>query len=72
MRGMKGQWEQEIDWQRTHWGEVRPQQKLSGLRGTGQYEHREMAAAKANPVLLCVNESNIVEVRAFPPQRRPH
>ena len=22
MKGMKGQWEQEIDWQRTHWDEV--------------------------------------------------
>lgn len=40
--------------------------------GTGKYEHREMAAARANPLLLCVNESNIVEVRALPPQRRPH
>lgn len=31
-----------------------------------------MAVARANPVLLCVNESNIVEVRALPPRQRPH
>lgn len=69
MRGMKGQWEQEIDWQRTHRGEVRPRKKVSGLQwGTGQYEHRKMAAAEANPLLLCVNESNMVEVRALPPR----
>lgn len=23
MRGMKGQWEQEIDWQRTHWNKAK-------------------------------------------------
>lgn len=31
----------------------------------------EKAAARANPLLLCVNESNIAEVRAPPPQQRP-
>lgn len=37
MRGMRGQWEQEIDWERTHWDKVRQQHKASGLQG-----HRTM------------------------------
>lgn len=36
-----------------------------------RYEPRETAGSRANPVLLWVNESNIVEVRALPPQPRP-
>lgn len=40
-------------------------------RGLGKYGRREIAAARANTVLLCVNESDIVEVRTLPPQLCP-
>lgn len=40
----------------------------AGFRGTGNYELSDEAAAGANPLSLGVNESNVVEVRALPPQ----
>lgn len=42
-----------------------------GAEGTGQYEQRQLAAARTNPALLCLNEQNTVQVRALPPQWGP-
>lgn len=49
MKGIKGQLEHKISG--GHSGTRQGNKKnLKGYRGTGQYEHREMAAATANPV----------------------
>lgn len=42
------------------------------VEDSGQYEHRAMAEARLFPILLCINDSNIVEVRTLVPQQRPH
>lgn len=59
MRGMKGQWEQGIDWQRIHLDKARQQHKPNVLQGYGENRNTEPTAAGANAVSLCVNESNI-------------
>lgn len=66
MRRMKGQWEQEIDWQRTWWGQGKAQQQRVswGRKVTGQHGQTQAAAAGANPVSLCLNEWNTAEVRS--------